>query len=163
MGYDAGAWADFCAAVMGTSGALSGLLIVAVTINIERILAYPGLSARAAATLILFAAPLVLCALVLAPGQPRGALAAELLATGAVLGWALTAAHARAARAPDRRDRSRHLRTATTLLCAGGVLLAGATLAAGWGGGLYWLLPTVLGAFVLGLLATWVLLVEILR
>ncbi|GAB2825001.1 hypothetical protein GCM10022221_23800 [Actinocorallia aurea] len=163
MGHDARAWADFAAAVMAASGALSGLLIVAVTINIDRILAYPGLSARAAATLILFASPLVFCALVLTPAQPRWALAAELVAAGVLLGWALTSAHARAARAPDLRDRSRPLRAVSTALCAGSLILAGATLPLHTAGGLYWLLPCVLTSFTAGLLTTWVLLVEILR
>lgn len=43
------------------------------------------------------------------------------------------------------------------------LVVAGATLLARAGGGLYWLVPTVLAAFIVGLVNTWVLLVEILR
>jgi len=41
--------------------------------------------------------------------------------------------------------------------------LAGATLIAAAGGGLYWLVPSVLAALIFGLINVWVLLVEILR
>jgi hypothetical protein len=42
-------------------------------------------------------------------------------------------------------------------------VIAGATLAAQAGGGLYWLVPSVLSAIIFGLSNVWVLLVEILR
>ena len=56
---------------MGAAAALSGLLVVAVSINIERILKYPTLPARAGQTLILFVVPLVLGLVVLIPNQSR--------------------------------------------------------------------------------------------
>ena len=43
------------------------------------------------------------------------------------------------------------------------MVVAGATLLAQAGGGLYWLVPGVLAAIVAGLVNVWVLLVEILR
>jgi hypothetical protein len=45
----------------------------------------------------------------------------------------------------------------------GSLVIAGATLAAQAGGGLYWLVPSVLSAIIFGLSNVWVLLVEILR
>jgi len=42
-------------------------------------------------------------------------------------------------------------------------MVAGATLLAQAGGGLYWLIPGVLAAIIFGLVNAWVLLVEILR
>ena len=41
--------------------------------------------------------------------------------------------------------------------------IAGISLAAHWGGGLYWLAPTVLLGIAGGLYSAWVLLVEIVR
>jgi modulator of FtsH protease len=43
------------------------------------------------------------------------------------------------------------------------LLLAGATLIAQAGGGLYWVAPAIVEAFVGGLVTVWVLLVEIRR
>ena len=43
------------------------------------------------------------------------------------------------------------------------MVIAGATLLGQAGGGLYWLVPCVISAFILGLANVWVLLVEILR
>ena len=49
------------------------------------------------------------------------------------------------------------------MLSCGCMVIASATLLAQAGGGLYWLVPSVITALVFGLLNVWVLLVEILR
>jgi modulator of FtsH protease len=83
-GYDAHAWFEFGVAVVGAATALSGLLFVAMSINLERIMALPTLPARAGASLVLFALPLLVGILLLVPDQASEALGAELLATGLV-------------------------------------------------------------------------------
>ena len=163
-GYDAAAWSDFAVAVAGAAAALSGLLFVAVSINIERIVAYAQLPARAAHTLIMFVVPLIVSVLLLIPEQPRGALGAELVAggvlAGVALGW-LTRLSSRTAEEPRGSWWvSRLVPTATIAIL---LLVAGGTLAAGAGGGLYWTAPVVLVGFIAGLGNAWVLLVEILR
>ncbi len=70
-GYLAGESSDFCVGVVGAAAALSGLLVVTVSINIERIMEYPTLPTRAGQTLIVFVVPLVLGVLVLIPNQQR--------------------------------------------------------------------------------------------
>jgi hypothetical protein len=51
-GYDPAAWQAFCQALVGAAAALTGLLFVAVSINLERILKRPDfLPPRAAETL----------------------------------------------------------------------------------------------------------------
>ena len=55
------------------------------------------------------------------------------------------------------------IRITPIVISSGSVTVAGITLLAGGGGGLYWLVPGVLGALIGGLANTWVLLVEILR
>jgi len=54
-------------------------------------------------------------------------------------------------------------RVSPAVVSCGCLVVAGGTLLAQAGGGLYWLVPSVLAALVFGLVNTWVLLVEILR
>ena len=51
--YDPTEWHDLFVATAGASAALAGLVFVAVSINIERILKYPGLPDRALETVLL--------------------------------------------------------------------------------------------------------------
>src|SRR6185312_6154219 len=45
-------WTDFFVAEVGASAALAGLVIVAISINVTRIISYPWLPGRAAETLV---------------------------------------------------------------------------------------------------------------
>jgi modulator of FtsH protease len=58
--YDAGQRADFCVAVLGAAAALTGLVFLAVSINLRRILDYPHLPGRAGQTVILFTMPMIM-------------------------------------------------------------------------------------------------------
>lgn len=55
-------WANFFVAEVGASAALSGLVIVAISINLQRILSFPQLPGRAAEMLILLVGALLACA-----------------------------------------------------------------------------------------------------
>jgi hypothetical protein len=164
IAYAAEHWADFGVATTGAAAALAGLLFVAISINIERILQFPGLPHRAATTLILFALPLVTALLLIVPGQPRTALAWELLVTGLVVGTFLLVTDARVPLS-EQETRMTWLfsRIIPDIATCGCLATAGATLLAESGGGLYWLVPAVLAAVIFGLINAWVLLVEILR
>src|ERR1700734_3313951 len=78
-------WSSFFAAEIGAAAALSGLIIVAISINLSRILADPLLPGRAAETLVQPAGVLVASTFALVPGQPAWALGLELALTGAVM------------------------------------------------------------------------------
>src|ERR1700761_3589164 len=82
-------WQGFAEMTGGASGALTGLLFVAVSLNASRIAGHQGLRASAAQTLVLFIAPLVMAAALLTPDQPDWALGAELIAVGGVTSWIL--------------------------------------------------------------------------
>ncbi len=77
--YDPAEWTDLFVATAGASAALAGLVFVAVSINIERILALEGLPDRALSTTLLLLAVMLVSIFGLVPGQSRQALGGELL------------------------------------------------------------------------------------
>ena len=89
MAYEASEWSDLFVAAAGASAALAGLLFVAVSINVERILQYRGLPERALEALALLLGVLVISIIGLIPGQDHVALGIELLLTGLAAGGAI--------------------------------------------------------------------------
>ena len=163
-GYATEPWSDFAVAVVGAAAALTGLLFVAVSLNIERILAIATLTGRSGSTLTLFVIPLVVGVLVLVPDQPPTALGIELILAGAAAGAGLLWINRPANRGTvETRLSWLLLRFGTSVTISAALVLAGATVLVGWGGGLYWIAPAVIVAFLGGLMTVWVLLVEIRR
>jgi hypothetical protein len=78
---DPSEWHDLFVATAGASAALAGLVFVAVSINIERILKFPGLPERALETVLLLLVSIV----GLIPGQGHVALGTELLLVSLVV------------------------------------------------------------------------------
>ena len=162
--YAAERWTDFGVGVAGASAALAGLVFVAVSINLSEILKYRNLPGRAALTLMLFVTPLIVGILLLVPDQPGAALGWELLVAGVVIGGPQLVINQRSGRSDKETRLSWVLvRLFPPVASCGCLVLAGVTLLAQAGGGLYWLVPSVLAAFAFGLINAWVLLVEILR
>jgi hypothetical protein len=150
-------WQDFGAMIGGASGALTGLLFVAVSLNANRIAGHAGLRASAAQTLVLFITPLVAAAALLTPRQPDWVLGTELIAIGLAAGWVLLAIHRikHGLADEDRRLISIFDRPAPSLIAMVLLLAGGAILAAGQGAGLYLLLPAAIVAFVSGVVNAW--------
>ena len=163
-GYLASAWSSFGEAVATAAAALAGLLFIAVSINLKRILEFPSLPTRAGQTLIFFVTPLITGLLVITPDQARIALAAELMATGLAIGGIQLYFDLRTERGEEDTlyRRTVSVLVPVTVSC-GCLVIAGATLAGQAGGGLYWIVPSVLSAIIFGPINVWVLLVEILR
>jgi hypothetical protein len=91
-------WEELFLAEAGASAALAGLLFVAISINLTKILEVRGLVGRAGEAIVLLVAVLVVSTLVLVPDQARIALGSELLVTG-LLAWSiLVVIHVRAVR-----------------------------------------------------------------
>jgi hypothetical protein len=162
--YETQAWSDFGVAVAGAGAALAGLLFVALSINLDRILAGYRLTARAGSTLILLGTPLLIALLLLIPDQSDAALGWELVVLGVLSGGALAALNPPWLRAPEQ-----HLSWWVAINATPMLLLAASTIIAGIGtmteslGGLYWLPAGIIAALVAALENAWVLLVEILR
>lgn len=161
---DVAAWDSFAAALAAASAALAGLVFVAVSINIGRILSVPRLPGRAGETVILFLSTLCECALVLIPHQPVTALGAELLFAGVLTSGVLGALVVPALAAPSRQPLSwRLFRVITGLAATVPVILAGCSLLGWIPGGLYWFAAGVLFAVANASGNAWVLLVEVVR
>jgi hypothetical protein len=67
--YSTDGWGELFLAGAGASAALAGLLFVAISINLERILQGAGLPGRAGEAIVLLVAVLVVSMLGLVPGQ----------------------------------------------------------------------------------------------
>jgi hypothetical protein len=160
--YDPSEWTDLFVASAGASAALAGLVFVAVSINIERILRYEGLPERALETVLLLLSVLVVSILGLVPGQSRVALGAELLVEGMLITGAVAALVMRSV-PPGARRRWLVTRIGVSALGTVPLLVGGASVLAGAGGGLYWTAAGILGGIFGGVGNAWVLLVEILR
>jgi modulator of FtsH protease len=149
-------------AAAGASAALAGLVVVAISINIERILKYPGLPERGLVTLLLLLGVLVVSLLLLEPGLSRTAVGIELLVEGVVI-TATVATLTLLSRPRD--DEESYLASALLLAAIGTVpfVVAGVSFLAHSGGGMTWVLTGFIAAIVGAMINAWVLLVEILR
>ena len=161
--YDASEWTDFFVAGAGASAALAGLVFVAVSINIERILQFKGLPERALATVLLLLNVVLISLIGLFPGQTETALGLELLGVSlAFTGLILVKT------SPSRADHDRtlsHIVSHWLLMALGTVplLVGSVSLLAEAGGGLYWIAAGIALAIAGAVANAWVLLVEILR
>jgi len=162
--YDHTQWSDFAIAVAGAAAALAGLLVVAVSINLQQILSDATLPPRAATAIIELIAPLITAIFLLIPGQSRDVVGTEVLIVGLVLAVGLFQLNSLRRKAPQRTMLMWALTSGTPL-----VLIPVPTILAGLGllldslGGLYWVPVAVLAAIVFGLATAWALLIEILR
>ncbi len=161
--YDPSEWTDLFVAAAGASAALAGLLFVAVSINIDRILKETGLADRALETVMMLLGALVVSIIGLIPGQSDGAVGFEILFAGLLLAWLL--ARLQLVYDPGVPVPRSWLisRWGIRILSAAPVIVGGASLMTGDGGGLYWVVAGIVFAIVGAVANAWVLLVEILR
>lgn len=157
-------WSDFLAAAATTAGALVGLVFVSLSINLTRIIALPGVSGRAAETIILLSGALAESLLALIPQLPAARLGWAMLAV-AGLTWAVPVLiQLRAARAHTFYRRSLALvRAALHQLAAVPAVLAAVCLIHLQPGAMDWLALGNIASMLVAILNAWVLLVEILR
>lgn len=157
-------WADFFDSSAAATAALLGLLFVSLSINLESILKTSGLTSRAAETMLLLGAALILSLLALQPDRSAGQLGIPVLVVGALAwGWpmlsqfqGLRAGHHQ----PLLFEASRFvLRQIATVP----LLVAGALLLMNEPSGLDWLASGLILCIVVALATAWILLVEILR
>jgi hypothetical protein len=157
-------WSNFLVAEAGASAALAGLIFVAVSINLPKIIELPGVSGRAAEALALLIGVLIIATLGLAPNQPQKVLGMEFLTVGIVLCVFTSMLHVRQLLRRTRQPRS--WLVSRVMLCQSTTLsfcIAGILLLLGHPNGMSWLLPGCVFAFLTSSVCAWVLLIEILR
>jgi modulator of FtsH protease len=157
-------WHDFAVASAGAAGALAGLIIVAMSVNIKEIVQGSALPARSGATIGSVVVIVVASVAILIPSQWAVALGLELVlfALGAL---ALQFVAIRQMLAtPEGGSRRAKLGDAVLgygqllPIAAGGVLVA-----LGNPAGLFFVAAGFVAIFIVSVLNAWVLMVEILR
>ena len=157
-------WQVLFAVQAGAAATLTGLVFVAVSINLTRILAMPGLTGRAGDSILQFLQVFFICTVMLVPRQTWHALASEVLFVALFCWIAQVVAHVRYSKA-----RSGHpliwltTRIVQTQLASIPFFIAGTYLLFGSPFGFYWLVPGFMLSFGAGVASAWVLLIEILR
>jgi hypothetical protein len=155
-------WTNFFVAELGASATLTGLLFVAVSINLSRILQLPNLPLRAAEALLSLVSVLFVTTLVLIPQERIESYGIEILIT-ALLTWIFNTVSLIRCRKFDRQYVSLWFRFPLNQLPPLPFIIAGALLIGGHLSGLYWIAPGVLLSFAAGIMGAWILLVEIQR
>jgi hypothetical protein len=161
--YSTAGWGNFFVAEVSASAALVGLLFVAVSINLARILQHAALPGRAFEALVVLVMVLLVATFALVPGQSTTPLGLEVTLT-AIAAWVTTARIQY--KAPKNREDPRSwmvTRVAGTQLATLPMVVGGVSLLAEAGGGLYWVVAASIASFLAALVDAWVLLVEIQR
>jgi hypothetical protein len=161
--YTTTGWENFFVAEVSAAAALTGLLFVAVSINLTKILSFPQLPGRAGESIVMLMGALMVSTFGLVPQQPRIALGAEIIGVGLLIWLYPMRIQRRAAKLPGAQRNWIATRALIHQLGTLPLLIAGVSVFAGAGGGLYWLVPGTLLAFASGIFNSWVLLVEIQR
>ena len=157
-------WANFFTAELAALAALTGFVIVAISINLARILSYPHLPTRAGEAIIAPVGAITATSLVLIPDQPGALLGAEVLAVGLVMVSAPIVFQARTwGLREDATARERVTRAVTSVGFALTFVLGGALFILGSRGALYWIAAGDILGLIAVVLSGWVLMVEILR
>ncbi|HET9659160.1 MAG TPA: hypothetical protein VFP05_02445 [Thermomicrobiales bacterium] len=163
-------WDNFFVAMAGAAAAFAGLVLVSISINLERIVKQSSLIGRSAEPLIVLFTLFVASSIILIPDQRTALYGVELLvlavAFTVVIGTVLRkqrnpAVHnERLGIAPRNSFRFRLLLCALT---AGFLLAAGIALTLEHPGGVFLLVPAAVIGFLLSFTDAWVLLIEIDR
>lgn len=157
-------WQTLFAVQAGAAATLTGLVFVAVSINLPQILKTPGLPGRAAESMLQFVQVFFVSSAILVPRQSLLVIGCEILAVTALAWLGQLTSQIRYA-----RMRSGHpgkwlaQRVVTTHIASIPLFIAALMLMLGNSGGLFVIMGGFFFSFVAGIVGAWVLLIEILR
>jgi hypothetical protein len=162
--YDGHLWGSFFATSASVAATLTGLLFVALSINLQRIVAHPLLPQRAAETLATFGMVLLTALIGLIPEQSGHALGVEILGPTLPV-WIIATVRQRRVLRPDTVSRPgwKIFRIVALQLGALPFVVGSLGLIFHAGGGLGWIAAGTLLSLAIGILNAWVLMVEIVR
>lgn len=159
-------WSEFNVAVVGAAGALAGLLIVALSVNIAQIVQSRQLVLRAGASIAGLLMAVVVCAIGLIPDQQAWAYGLEVAAVGATAGvFGVRAIGPIMAKDPGAPGPlARIVKAIVGVIPAAFAITGGiAVLSGAVALGIALAAVSALLAIVLGVVIAWVALVEVLR
>jgi modulator of FtsH protease len=156
-------WHDFLSTQAAAGAALAGLVFVAISMNLARVLSSRAVSGRAVEALLLLLSLLIVGLLGLIPEQSTMALGIELIVFGLVMTVSLVRIGSGAASVGGATRGQYVMRLCLGQLASLPIIIAGISFITGDGGGLYWVALSTIVAVLAGMIGAWVLLVEILR
>lgn len=155
------AWREFHVAMLGATAALAGLVIVAASVNIDKIVLARSLTARLAAAIAGLVLAIVTSGIALIPGLSSAWFGALVLIVTVIA--AAFQVHAARALRKDRGHGSIAARAGLGFLPLAAYAVAGALLLSGLSSGLVLAAAGSLLAIVVAIVISWIALVEVLR
>jgi modulator of FtsH protease len=158
-------WSDFAVAAAGSTAALAGLLVVAMSVNVAEIMGSRVTVAGARTTIASLVLAIAASLLILPAGQTRGGLGIPVLVLAVAASFVQVAAIRTQGHA-ETEGMTTGVRAVSIGLAAAEhvpFLVGGVLLVAGADAGLWWLVVGIVAVVVSSMVNAWVLLIEVRR
>jgi hypothetical protein len=165
MLYSPDAWSSFFLAITSAGAALCGLIFVALSLNLQRIIKLRALVGRAGEAVAILLATVIFSLVCLAP-QLTDTILGLLVIAGGIFLWIFITTLNRSAYREQKGTLPMHLfvtRFMLTQIAILPIIISGISLMLGVGGGLAWLAFGLSFSLIVGVFDAWVLTIEILR